>query len=236
MVDSQFSQMLPAIKDTISELGGGGIDFTINTHWHFDHADGNPTLGRDGSWIVSQINSRRMMSGKHAIDLVTVAYEQPPYPDEAMPVITYTDHMQFHFNGETVDLFHFGPAHTTGDTAVYFRDSNVVHMGDVFNTGYPFIDAGNGGDIDGMIRFCKEVRSQLDDNSIVVPGHGPVLGYADLENYIDMLETVRDRISGMIHDGKSLEEVIAAAPTAEFDEKYGDPVRLIDRAYMSLSR
>ena len=103
MVDSQFSQMLPAIKDTISELGGGGIDFTINTHWHFDHADGNPTLGRDGSWIVSQINSRRMMSGKHAIDLVTVAYEQPPYPDEAMPVITYTDHMQFHFDGETVD-------------------------------------------------------------------------------------------------------------------------------------
>lgn len=236
MVDSQFSQMLPAIKDTISELGGGGIDFTINTHWHFDHADGNPTLGRDGSWIVSQINSRRMMSGKHAIDLVTVAYEQPPYPDEAMPVITYTDHMQFHFNGETVDLFHFGPAHTTGDTAVYFRDSNVVHMGDVFNAGYPFIDAGNGGDIDGMIRFCKEVRSQLDDNSIVVPGHGPVLGYAELENYIDMLETVRDRISGMIHDGKSLEEVIAAAPTAEFDEKYGDPGRLIDRAYMSLSR
>jgi len=236
MVDSQFSQMLPAIRETISGLGGDGIDFTINTHWHFDHADGNPTLGRDGSWIVSQINSRRMMAGKHAIDLVTVAYEQSAYPDEAMPVITFTDHMQFHFNGQTVDLFHFGPAHTTGDTAVYFRDSNVVHMGDVFNAGYPFIDAGNGGDLDGMIRFCKKVRSQLDDNSILVPGHGPVMDYGDLENYIDMLETVRDRISTMIHDGKSLEEVIAAEPTSDFDEKYGDPLRMIDRAYMSLSR
>jgi len=236
MVDSQFPQMIPRISAAIGELGGEGIDFTINTHWHFDHADGNPALGRDGSWIVSQVNSRRMMGGKHAIDMVSVAYEQPPYPDEAMPVITYTDHMQFHFNGETVDLFHFGPAHTTGDTAVYFRDSNVVHMGDVFNAGYPFIDAGNGGDLDGMIRFCKKVRSQLNDNSIVVPGHGPVLGYADMENYIDMLETVRDRISAMIHDGRSLEEVIAAAPTAEFDEKYGNPAQLIDRAYMSLSR
>jgi len=236
MVDSQFPQLVPRLKAAIGELGGGTIDFTINTHWHFDHADGNPVLGRDGSWIVAQANSRRMMAGEHPIDLVSVAYLQPAYAAEAMPVITYTDHMQFHFNGETVDLLHFGPAHTTGDTAVIFRDSNVVHMGDVFNASYPFIDAGNGGDINGMIRFCKKVLKKLDDDSIVVPGHGPVLGYSDMQDYVAMLETVSDRISDLIDEGKSLEDVIAAKPTAEFDEKYGNPGRLIDRAYLSLSR
>jgi len=236
MVDSQFPQMIPRISAAIAELGGDGVDFTINTHWHFDHADGNPLLGREGSWIVSHINSRRMMAGEHDVNLVGMIYTQPPSAKEAMPVITYSDHMQFHFNNETIDLMNFGPAHTTGDTAVLFRDSNVVHMGDVFFASYPFIDAGNGGDLNGMIRFCKKVLKQLDEDSIVVPGHGPVLGYDDMVAYVSMLETVRDRISDMIDEGKSLEDVIAATPTAEFDEKYGNPARLIDRAYMSLSR
>jgi glyoxylase-like metal-dependent hydrolase (beta-lactamase superfamily II) len=236
MVDSQFPEMIPHISNAIEELGGGAIDFTVNTHWHFDHSDGNPVLGREGSWMVSQANSRRMMAGSHDINLVGLIYKQPPYSKEAMPVITYDDHMQFHFNGETIDLMHFGPAHTTGDTAVFFRDSNVIHMGDVFNAGYPFIDAGNGGSIEGMILFCKKVLKQLNDDSIVVPGHGPVLGYNDMADYISMLETVRDRINAMIDDGMSLEQVIAANPTADFDDKYGSPGRLIDRAYMSLSR
>ena len=134
---------------------------------------------------------------------------------------------------------HFGPAHTTGDTAVVFRKSNVVHMGDVFNQGYPFIDAGNGGDLEGMIQFCKKMLNKLNENSIIVPGHGPVLTYVDMANYVAMLETVRDRINKLIDDGMSLEQVIAAKPTAEFDEKYeiwGRPDMLIDRAYMSLTR
>lgn len=236
MVDSQFPEMIPRISRKINELGGDKIDFTINTHWHFDHANGNPLLGREGTWMVSHIKSRRMMAGAHEVNLVGMVYEQPPLPIEAMPVITYTDDMQFHFNGELVELLHFGPAHTTGDTAVIFRNSNVVHMGDVFNASYPFIDAGNGGDLNGMIRFCREVLARLDEDSVVVPGHGPVLGYSDMEQYVLMLETVRNRINTMIGRGMSLEDVIAAKPTAEFDEKYGNPARLIDRGYMSLSR
>lgn len=236
MVDSQFAQMIPKIEQAISDLGGDGIDFAVNTHWHFDHADGNPVLGRNGTWIVAQANSRRMMAGEHPIDLVSLAYLQPPYPDEAMPVISYTDHMQFHFNGNTIDLLHFGPAHTTGDTAVYFRDANVVHMGDVFNASYPFIDAGNGGDIEGMVRFCKKVLKRLDEDSVVVPGHGPVMDYEALADYTDMLETVSARISAMIDAGMSLDQVVAANPTEGFDEKFGDPARLINRAYTSLSR
>ena len=236
MVDSQFPQVVPKLVEAITKLGGDGVDFTINTHWHFDHADGNPVLGREGTWIVSQLNSRRMMTRDNGIDLVSLAYLQPAYPAAALPVITYEDQMQFHINGETIELLHFGPAHTTGDTAVLFRDSNVVHMGDVFNAGYPFIDAGNGGDIEGVIHFCESVLERLDQNSIVVPGHGPVLAYGDLVDYVEMLKTVRDRVRAMIDRGLSVDEVIKSAPTREFDERYGKPEGFIDRAYLSLAR
>lgn len=236
IVDSQYAPMVPKIRDTIRGLGGGAIDFAINTHWHFDHTGGNPTLGRDGTWFVAHTNSRRMMAGRHPIDLVSFAYEQLPSDAASMPVMTFDDDMQIHFNGETMELMHFGPAHTTGDTAVYFRNSDVVHMGDVFNASYPFIDAGNGGDLDGMILFCESVLARLNENSVVVPGHGPLLGYAELADYIAMLETTRNRISDMIDAGMSLEDVLDAHPTAEFDDRYGNPARFVDRAYTSLSR
>ena len=237
IVDDQFPQVIPKIEAKIAELGGGAIDFAINTHWHFDHADGNLALGPKGVWLVSQSKSREMMTGAHLIDLVALQYEQQPYPENARPVITYDDRMQFHFNGERIDLLHFGPAHTTGDTAVIFRGSNAVHLGDVFNNaGYPFIDAGNGGDLDGMIRFCSAVLAEIDAGTTVIPGHGPVTDYRSLADYITMLSTVRERIAMLIEDDADLEAVVAAKPTAEFDERYGDPGLLVNRAFASLSR
>ena len=237
IVDDQFPQMIPKIEAKIAELGGGAIDFAINTHWHFDHADGNLALGPKGVWLVSQSKSREMMADAHLIDLVALQYEQQAYPENARPVITYDEAMQFHFNGERIDLLHFGPAHTTGDTAVIFRGNNAVHLGDVFNNaGYPFIDAGNGGDLDGMIRFCSAVLAEIDADTTVVPGHGPVTDYQDLADYIDMLATVRGRIADLIAGGADLEAVIAARPTAEFDERYGDPALFINRSYASLTR
>ena len=237
IVDDQFPQVIPKIEAKIAELGGGAIDFAINTHWHFDHADGNLTLGPKGVWLVSQSKSREMMTDSHLIDLVAMQYEQQPYPENARPVITYDDRMQFHFNGERIDLLHFGPAHTTGDTGVVFRGSNAVHLGDVFNNaGYPFIDAGNGGDLDGMIRFCTAVLAEIDAGTTVIPGHGPVTDYESLADYITMLSTVRGRIAMLIEDGNDLEAVIAAKPTAEFDARYGDPGLLVNRAFASLSR
>ena len=237
IVDSQFPELVPKIKAAINDLGGGKVDFAVNTHWHFDHADGNPVLGEDGTWMVSHLNSRRMMVSTQVINMVRAAYEQPPYPSEGLPIITFKDRMEFHFNGQRIDLMHFGPAHTAGDTAVFFRGVNAVHTGDVFNnSGYPFIDADNGGDIDGMIAFCKAMLAELNADSIVIPGHGPVTGYADLSDFINMLQTVRDRIAILLDQGKTLEEVIAAKPTADFDERYGDPSGLIDRAYSSLTK
>lgn len=238
LVDDQYPGMVPKIKSTIRELGGGGADFVINTHWHFDHTGGNPLVAADGSWFVAHVNSRRMMTERQVVNLTGgMLVEQVPSPAEALPAITYDDRMQFHFNGEQIDLMHFGSAHTTGDTAVILRGRNVVHMGDVFNTGgYPFIDADNGGDLDGVILFCEGVLREIDENTIVVPGHGPVGTQADLTEYVSMLRTIRERVAMLIADGATLEEVIAANPTAEWDAAKGDPVRLLDRAYVSLTR
>ena len=133
IVDDQFPALMPKIKSAIGKLGGKGIDFAINTHWHFDHAEGNLTLGPEGTWLVSQANSREMMKQDHIINLVVTSYEQKAYPESAWPDITFDKTMQFHFNGERIDLMHFGAAHTTGDTAVIFRGHNAVHMGDVYN-------------------------------------------------------------------------------------------------------
>ena len=238
IVDDQFPQLMPKIEAAIAKVGGKGVDFVINTHWHFDHADGNLALGPKGTWIVSHANSRQMMARSNVINLVSAKYRQPAYPEDALPVITYEDRMQFHFNGEQIDLLHAGPAHTTGDTAVIFRKTNAVHMGDVFNnTGYPFIDADSGGEIDGMIAFCRSVLKELPKDATVVPGHGELTDVAAFGRYVDMLQTVRDRIAGMIEAGMSLDEVVAAKPTHDFDPIFGDvsaSLGFLDRVYTSL--
>ena len=235
IVDDQFPQLMPKIKAAIAKLGGKEINFAVTTHWHFDHAEGNLTLGPDGTWLVAHQNSREMMKQDHVINLVIAAYEQKAYPKSAWPDVTFKDDMQFHLNGEQIDLMHFGPAHTTGDAAVIFREANAVHMGDVFNNaGYPFIDSGNGGTIDGVISFCQEILKQINKDTTVIPGHGPVTDYQAMQDYVDMLIVVRDRIKKLIASGASLEEVIAAKPTAEFDTLKGDSKMFVDRAYHSL--
>ena len=236
IVDDQFPQLMPQIKTAIKNLGGEGVDFAINTHWHFDHAEGNLSLGPEGTWLVSQANSRQMMQQDHIINLVVLSYEQKAYPESAWPNITYDDTMQFHFNGEQIDLLHFGPAHTTGDTAIIFRKTNAVHLGDVYNnSGYPFIDAGNGGTLDGVINFCSETLDVIDEDTVVIPGHGPITDYKALAEYIKMLTTIRGRMLALIEKGATLEEVYAAKVTSEWDEKNGDNTGFINRAYMSLT-
>lgn len=240
IVDDQFPEMMPKIEAAIAKIGGTNVDFAINTHWHFDHADGNLAFGPAGTWLVSQANSREMMTTPHIINLGLARYQQEAYPSNALPVITFDDRMSFHFNGQQIDLIHTGPAHTTGDAAILFREANVVHMGDVFNnTGYPFIDADNGGEIDGMIEFCEAVLAELKPGATVIPGHGPVTDDDALRRYIEMLKTVRERVSKMIDEGMSVEEAIAAKPTADFDEVFGDvadSLGFVDRVYASLKK
>ena len=240
LVDDQMPEAKNVILRAIRKLGGRSVDYVINTHWHFDHAEGNNVFGPNGAQIIAQENSRYMMLNPQPINLSFIVYPQQPYPLEAVPEITYKNSMNLHLNGDRIELYHFGHAHTTGDSAVYLRDSNVLHMGDVFNmTGPPFIDADNGGSIDGIIQFCEEVLKVVNDETIVVPGHGPISTTQDLQTYIDMLIVVRDRIRSQIDEGKNLEEILASDPTKEWRDKFGEGPFIqgvVDRAYAGMTK
>ena len=236
IVDDQIPSLIPKIKDAIKEIGGGDLVYTINTHWHFDHAEGNLALDPNITKIISQSNARDYMSRGGIIDMVSSRINQEPYPDYALPVITYENGMTLYFNDEEIEIVHFGPAHTSGDSAVIFHNQNAIHYGDVFVTeGYPFIDVSSGGSIDGIINFLSKSLEKLKPGAIILPGHGEIANIQDVKDMISMLETVRDRISKMIDEGKSLQEVIDAKPTKDFDEKYPDWLgNFVNRAYASL--
>ena len=236
IVDDQIPSLIPKIKDAIKKIGGGDLVYTINTHWHFDHAEGNLALDPNITKIISQSNARDYMSRGGLIDMVSSRINQEPYPDYALPVITYENGMTLYFNDEEIEIVHFGPAHTSGDSAVIFHNQNAIHYGDVFVTeGYPFIDVSSGGSIEGIINFLSKSLEKLKPGAIILPGHGEIANIQDVKDMIGMLETVRDRISKMIDEGKSLQEVIDAKPTKDFDEKYPDWLgNFVNRAYASL--
>ena len=234
IVDSQFPQIYAPLMEQIRALGGQTVDYIINTHWHFDHAEGNRAFGPLGAEIIAHENSRQYMGGSHDVNLVQVVYPQQPYEKAAIPKISFTETMNMSLNGNDIELYHFGPAHTTGDTFVYFRTSNVVHMGDVANlSGFPFIDADNGGTLDGMILSVREMLEIIDDDTIVVPGHGEVADKTALVEYVTALETVRERIMALKMQGRSLEEIQAEDVAGEFFGPAGP--MLVDRAFASMN-
>ncbi len=240
VVDDMFPELVPKMEAAIREVGGGDIDFAINTHWHFDHAEGNLALGPAGTWIVAHRNSAAMMGETNILNLVVTKYRQQAYPPAARPTVVFEDRMGFHLNGGAIDVIHAGPAHTAGDAAVIFRKHNAVHFGDIFNnTGYPFIDVDSGGSIDGMIAFCQAILDEVGPTGIVIPGHGPVTDGAALGRYIDMLRTVRERVAKQLRAGKSLEQVMASKPTADLDAVFGPETQslgFVNRVYTSLKR
>ena len=241
IVDDMFPELHPKIVAAIEAVGGkGGVDFAINTHWHFDHAQGNLAFGPAGAWIVAQSNSREFLIKGGTINAVSTQFRQDPYPRDAQAVISFEDEVRFHLNGIDIRLLHRGPAHTAGDAAVIFEQPNAVHMGDVFNhSGYPFIDADSGGGIEGMIAFCKAVLAEIGPGGTVIPGHGEITDGRALAAYIEMLETVRERVAKSIAEGKSLAEIVASKPTADLDAKFkkqSNPDEFVDRVHASLTR
>ena len=236
VVDTGYPQFVPKYRDEVARLGGGTITHAINTHWHDDHSEGNKVLGPDGVLLIAHTNSRDMLTRDNKINVVRTVLELAAYPAAALPAVTFDDRMELYFNGERIEILHASRAHTAGDAAVIFRGANVVHMGDVFlSAGYPFADVDNGGDFDGVIEFCSRVLERIDRDTIVVPGHGRAATYADLESYVEMLRAVRGRIAALIAAGATLEQVVAAQPTREWDAKYGNPTTFfLDRAYKSL--
>ena len=238
IVDSQIPIIFPKIMKAIKKLSDDKIIYTINTHWHWDHSDGNLVLDSDETKIISHSNARENMQKGGLINMGTTILNQEPYPKSALPVITHENGMSLYFNDEKIDLLHFGPAHTTGDTVIYFTNQNAIHLGDVFfSNSYPFIDVDNGGSLSGMINYLEKILLVIDKDTIVMPGHGEISSISDIKETIEMLKTVKNRILKSIKNNQSLEQIISSNITKDFDKKYNTLLlrdTFIDRAYASL--
>jgi cyclase len=238
LVDDQYAPLTEKILAAIREIDPGPVRFLINTHWHFDHTGGNEELGGKGAVIVSQDNARQRMSTDQF--MAVIDKEIPALPPVALPVVTFNDRATFHFNGEAVVAYHAAYAHTDGDVIIHFPGSNVIHMGDIFFNGmYPLIDRDSGGSVQGMVIAVQSALGLCHSDTRVIPGHGPLANCADLESYGQMLADAADRIRALMGEGKSLDEIIAARPNAELDERLGSgfikPEQFIQFIYSSLA-
>jgi len=218
LVDTQFAQIMEKIKSAIAEINEGPIRIVLNTHWHYDHAYGNEPLGKSGALIIAHENSRMRMTSEQNYPDFNMT--MPPFPKEALPVVTVKDSLTLHFNGDEVQVIHIENAHSDADIVIYFRKANVIHTGDIYFTHlYPYIDVSHGGSIDGIIAASERIIGMTDENTKIIPGHGPLSNREELTNYRDILVTVRDRIKSQIKEGKTLEEILASKPTADFDKE-----------------
>jgi glyoxylase-like metal-dependent hydrolase (beta-lactamase superfamily II) len=220
LIDDQYAPLTEKIQAAIRSVTDRPIRFLVNTHWHGDHTGGNENLGEAGALIVAHENVRKRMSVEQfiaAFDMRSV-----PAPDAALPVITFTDEVTFHWNDDVLRVIHVDPAHTDGDSIIYFSKANVIHMGDVFFNGmYPFIDASTGGSMDGVIAAVDRSLAMIKEDTTVIPGHGAISKVGELRAYREMLANVRDRIRPMIAAGKTRDDVIEARPTADLDDTWG---------------
>lgn len=221
LIDDQFAPLTRKLLSKIEELGGGTPRFLLNTHWHFDHAGGNENFGALGTLIVAHDNVRKLLSVDNRLSAFNK--DVAALSSEGLPVITFSRDTSFHLNGETIRAFHVDNAHTDGDSVVHFIQANVIHAGDVwFNGFYPFIDVEHGGSLAGMVAAAEKIIALADEQTRIIPGHGPVGTRKELVVYRNMLNDVLIALRGLKKEGKTLDEVIALQPTKAFDEEWGD--------------
>lgn len=220
LVDAGITASKPRILEALNRLDARPIKRLINTHWHFDHSDGNEWLHAEGATILAHENTRKHLdSGQRVADW---SFNFPPAPAGALPSEVITGDKTLHHNGMTLSLRVHPNAHTDGDIAVYFTEADILHTGDVWWNGiYPFIDYSTGGSIDGTIRAVNAVIAMTSDQTVIVPGHGPVGNRAELTEFRDMLVAIRGNVAALKAKGLPLGDTIKARPTAAFDAKWG---------------
>jgi cyclase len=239
LVDDQFAPLTPKIEAAIAKITDKPVKFLLNTHWHFDHTGGNENLGKAGAVIFAHENVRKRLSAEGFIEFLGM--KTKPEPKVALPMVTFSRDLTFHVNGDEVLVLYVPKAHTDGDAIVHFRKSNVIHMGDTFfNKLYPFIDTSSGGTVNGVLKAADLVLRLADDDTRIIPGHGPLGNKADLQAYRDMLAAVSGRVRQLIRQGKTLDQAVAARPTAKYDEVWGKgflpPEKFVAMLYGNLKR
>jgi glyoxylase-like metal-dependent hydrolase (beta-lactamase superfamily II) len=220
------------IMDALAHISRQPVRYLVNTHLHGDHTAGNEAMAKLGAVIISHENMRKRMAEQ----------QNNAPPAAALPVVTYTDSMTLRFNGEEIYIYHPEPAHTDGDSIIYFRHANVMHVGDVPSSlRYPNIGVNEGGSVDGMLAAARQVMKIANENTKIIPGHlGPVVGFKEIRQQLEMFAAVRERVLSAIRAGKTLEEVVASKPTGDFDTgRMGGaitPDRFVTLVYTDLSR
>jgi cyclase len=210
LIDDQFAPLTSKIQKAVADLGATPVKFLVNTHWHGDHSGGNENLGKAGAVIMAHENVRvRMASEQKRGDKIT-----PPSPKAALPVVTYADGVKFHMNGEEVRAIHVPPAHTDGDTIIYWTKSNVIHMGDTFfnKVTYPFVDLSSGGKVRGVVKAADTALALANDQTKIIPGHGVVASKADLLAYRNMVAAIIGKVDVAMKKGNSLAKIKAMKP------------------------
>jgi glyoxylase-like metal-dependent hydrolase (beta-lactamase superfamily II) len=225
-VDAGITATRPRILDAVNSLSRDPIKHLINTHWHFDHTDGNQWLNEQGAAILAHENTHKhLLSAQRVEDW---EYNFPSPPLAAVPTEVFSSEKTVSLNRTMLHLKYYGPAHTDSDISVTFSEANIFHCGDTYWNGfYPFIDYSTGGSIGGMIKATDANIAAVDNQTIVIAGHNmpdrasPVSSKAGLTSYRDMLVAIRGNVAKLKEQGRSLDETIAAKPTATFDAKWG---------------
>jgi glyoxylase-like metal-dependent hydrolase (beta-lactamase superfamily II) len=220
LVDSGFATSRPQITEALNAISADPIQHLVDTHWHFDHTDGNEWMHSAGATIIAHERTRQRLSTPQVIAAFGMHFA--PSPAGALPTEVFASDHTLTINGATILLKHYDPAHTDTDISVLFADADILHTGDTFSNGvYPFIDYSSGGHINGMIRAAERNMAVGTDSTILIPGHGPIGNKAQLTESHAMLVTVRDAVANLKKQGRTIDEVVAAKPTSPFDDKYG---------------
>jgi len=223
LIDDQYAPLTDRILAAIAAITPERVRFVLNTHWHGDHTGGNENLGRTGAVIVAHDNVRERMGVEQVLERIGRPVSMTPAsPAAALPVVTFTEDVTFHLNGDEIRAFHVENAHTDGDVIVHFRDADVVHMGDTFfRDRFPFIDTATGGSIDGVIAAAGAGIAIMGPTTRVIPGHGALSTRADLIAYRDALQAMRDEVESILAEGHPLEHLLDFRPARAYAEAWG---------------